>query len=211
LRFLLFVEGKSEHKAIADFLRKWLNAKVGQNIGLQTVNLKGSGAFGRKILGKVSYHLGRDSKGEIVAAVGLLDLYGGADYPETKTSVQERYEWAVKHYEETVDDDRFRMFFAVHETEAWLLAEPGIFPQTVQGRIRKAWSQRPESVNFDHPPSDRLNDVYLSETRRAYRKVTDGTRLLGKLSPETVYERCPHFKCMLDTLLDLAKKALKEN
>jgi len=211
LRFLVFVEGKTEHQVIGAFMRAWLNGKLEQNVGVQTVNLKGRGAFQTKIAGRVDYHLKQDRHGDIIGAVGLLDLYGGAEFPPNKTTASERYEWGVQHYEDIVGHRQFRMFFAVHETEAWLLSDPSIFPHGVQDRVQRNCSSHPEHVNFDKPPAKWLNEFYLSATNKAYKKVTDGKNLFARLDAKVVYGKCPYFKRVLDEMLDLARKALKEN
>ena len=82
--------------------------------------------------------------------------------------MSERYEWAVNDFESKVGRG-FRMFFAVHETEAWLLSQPEIFPASAQERLEK-YKKRPEAVNFTKPPSKRIEEAY----DRKYRKTIDG-------------------------------------
>jgi hypothetical protein len=103
------------------------------------------------------------------------------------------------------------MFFAVHETEAWLLSQPGIFPAKVRERMQNAWAQRPEQVDFNDPPATRLDSIYLRALNRGYAKPVDGRNLFRDLDPDEAYAKCPYLKLMLETMLDLAKKALKEN
>jgi len=62
-------------------------------------------------------------------------------------------------------------------------------------------------VNFDNPPSKRLDSLYP----RGYKKTSNGANVLRELDPTAARDKCPHLKLMLDTMLDLAKSALKEN
>jgi hypothetical protein len=210
VKFLLFVEGKTEHRAIRDFISRWLNPRLSRPVGVHAADLKGTGRFEDKLRAKVLNYLRQDKSGEIIAMIGLRDLYG-AEFPAQETSVEDRYAWGVDHHQRYIGDPRFRMFFAVHETEAWLFSQPRIFPDKVRRRIKTPWTQRPEQVNFNDPPAIRLDSIYLAELNRGYVKTRDGANLFAQLDPEEAYVKCPHLKLMLDTLLDLAKKALKEN
>jgi hypothetical protein len=210
LRFILFVEGDTEANSLGAFFQRWLNPRLSKRVGIGVVNLKGN-RFARDLPNKVRYYVGRDRGNDVIALFGLLDLYKGAPYPADVCGADERYDWGVRHYEELVANNSFRMFFAVHEIEAWLLSQTDLFPRRVRGTIPDNWTQRPEHVNFDNAPAKRLNDAYLAQLNRSYRKITDGANLFRRLDVEVAYARCPHLKRMLDTMLDLAKNALKEN
>ena len=143
---------------------------------------------------------------DIVAVLGLLDLYGPDFYPEGKKTVRERYEWGVHHFEQKVGRDRFRMFFAVHEFEAWLLSDPEIFPRGVRNALPPKIA-RPEEVDFEEPPAKLLERVYKQATRRGYKKTTYGEQLFGKLAPATAVSKCPYLKAMAEEMHRLAAKA----
>ena len=207
MRFFLFAEGRTEQMGLGGFLAQWLNARLSQRVGVRVVKLGGSGEFRKAIAQKVAFHLARDTGGEVIAAVGLLDLYEGAAYPPDRTSAEDRYEWGVRYYQVLVGNERFRMFFAVHETEAWLLSDPGIFPSVIGEGIRREWAAAPEGVDFDDPPAKRLRGVYRTALRKKYRKVADGVRLLRRLDPQVAYEKCPYLKRMLDEMLRLARES----
>jgi hypothetical protein len=113
--------------------------------------------------------------------------------------------WAKTELERRVGDVRFRQHFAVHETEAWLLSDPNVFPASVRTRIQDV-AHRPESVNFQQPPSKLLQALYKGGGRD-YKKVTDGSILFGKLTPDSAYAKCPHLALLLDDMLSLAKAA----
>ncbi len=41
MKFVLFVEGYTEKKAIAAFLKRWLDPRLSQPVGIQTVRFDG--------------------------------------------------------------------------------------------------------------------------------------------------------------------------
>jgi Domain of unknown function (DUF4276) len=150
-------------------------------------------------------HLEGPKQSEIVAVIGLLDLYGPQFYPGHLTSAQERYDWGVAHFQREVGLDRL-MHFAVHEFEAWLLAQPEIFPREIMGNLPQRIAH-PESVNFGEPPAKLLDKVYKQTTKNGYKKTTYGKQLFLKLDPNTAVQKCPRLKAMLDDMLALARQA----
>jgi len=105
--------------------------------------------------------------------------------------------------ERKVDHPKFHQFFAVHETEAWLLSEPKIFPTAVKSAL-PAGTALPESVNFDEPPAKLLDRLYRSKLKQTYKKTTHGKQLFDKLDPVQAYAKCPRLKEMLDEMLEMA-------
>ena len=207
---VLLVEGAAEKKSVGEFIKRWLDARLSQRIGIQTVNMGGFGHFKNKAAKKARMHLDGPDKNRILAVIGLLDLYGpqASDfYPKYKQSVEERYEWAMKHFQNQVDHPRFRMFFAVHDFEAWLFSQPDIFPAEIQNNLPDNLNQ-PESINFYKPPSKMLDELYRSHRHKCYKKTVDGPKLFQKLEPSIAYDKCPHLKAMLDTMLDLARRSV---
>lgn len=200
MKFVLFVEGETEKKALPAFFRRWLNPKLSQPIGIQVVKFEGWPELVKDAPTKARMYLQQD---DVVAVIALLDLYGPTFYPDGRPGADERFEWAKKQLENKVGETRFRQFFAVHEVEAWLLSNPSIFPHEVRRAVEHK-SLRPETVNFDEPPSQFLKNVYKQHTGRTYKKVTHGTDLFDKLDPDKAYSRCPHLKQMLDEMLALA-------
>lgn len=130
MKFVLLVEGDTEKLAARDFMQRWLNPQLKKNVGIQVVRFQGYSELLRKIVQKTHAHLDGPRNEDIIAVIGLIDLYGPHFYPSHARTADERYEWGVQHIEKEVDRDRFRMFFAVHEFEAWLLSQPTIFPRT---------------------------------------------------------------------------------
>jgi hypothetical protein len=210
MRFILLVEGRTEHRVIGDFLGRWLNPQLRKRVGMDVVNLKNFGAFKNKAAERARDYLGGGEGRHVIAVIGLLDLYGpdrSDFYPLNKQSADERYDWGVAYFEQQVDNpSRFRMFFAVHELEAWLLSQPSVLPREVAERVARD-RRDPEKVNFNRPPAKMLRESYTQELHREYKKTVDGPRLFAQLDPETARQRCPHLKRLLDDMLALAKKA----
>ena len=143
---------------------------------------------------------------DVIAVISLLDLYGPTIYPPDRQSAAEREHWGKAHIEGKVDRQRFQHFFAVHETEAWLLSQPEVFPPGIQKVLPKK-ATTPEQVNFDEPPAYLLDRLYKQVNKRKYKKVVYGKQLFDKLDPNVAHEKCPMLRALLDEMLRLAKAA----
>ena len=207
MRFVLIVEGSTEQKTIANFLGRWLSPQLSQNVGFTVVNERGSSNLLRDLEKRANAHLNEPKQAEIIAIVALLDLSGAPlRYPGNVTTADQQYEWAKQHLEDRVGNQRFRAFFAVHEFEAWLFSHPAIIPSDVQNAVQ-ALSKRPEQINFNRPPSKRLDEIYRQSLRKTYKKTVDGRGLFSKLDPKVAAQQCPHLDAMLNKMLLLAQQA----
>ena len=206
MKFILLVEGKTERAAAAAFLKRWLDPQLHQPVGIQTVSFDGFADLVRKMATKAHMYLEGPQRGEIIAVIGLLDLYGPTFYPPDKTTAADRFAWGKRYFENEVNLEKFRLFFAVHEFEAWLLSQPDIFPPGIQTALRNKVTQ-PERVNFVEPPAKLLDRIYRQQANRSYKKTTYGKQLFAKLDPAVATGKCPHLKALLDEMLSLAKAA----
>jgi hypothetical protein len=206
LKFLLFVEGSTE-RALPDFLRSWLDARLPQRVGIKVVRFEGWRDYYDGIVKKVELSLSGKSGADVVAAIGLLDLYGPTFYPQDRKTAAERYAWGKRHLEEKVDQTRFHQHFAVHETEAWLLADPEILPREVSAALPGRCA-RPEEVNFEEPPAKLLARLYRAKLGKPYKKVIDGANLFQSLQPERAAAKCPALRALLEDMLRLATGAV---
>lgn len=207
MKFVLLVEGKTEKDTVAAFLKRWLDLQLTQPVGIQVVSFNGYAELASKMATKARLYLEGPKQEEIIAVVGLLDLYGPNFFPPELETAQKRYEWGVKHFRMEVNRDRFRMFFAVHEYEAWLLSDPKIFSPSVKSALPAKKIAQPEQVNFDEPPAKLLDKIYKQTTKRGYKKIVYGKQLFAKLDPATAVSKCPYLKTMLEEMLSLAKNA----
>ena len=206
MRFIFFVEGYTESKALPQFLKKWLDPQLPNPVGIQTVRFEGWPELVKDAPLKAKMHLCGPDKNEIIAVISLLDLYGPTFYPGKLKESKERYDWAKKDIEGKVNQSKFFQFFAVHEVEAWLLSDPNIFPVGVKRALPKKINH-PEMVNFNEPPAKLLERLYPLHVKRSYKKVVNGKKLFGKLDPGIAYNKCPNLKKLLDKMLYLARKS----
>ena len=201
MNLALFVEGPTE-RAIPAFLKRWLDPRLTRPVGVRPVRFQGSGDYMKSFAQRGKKDL---DSGGLIAVSGLLDLYGAdLGFPPNLTA-DAKYAWAKADLEHRVGHAHFRQHFAIHETEAWLLSDPSIFPAAIRDRLEAA-SSRPESVDFQEPPAKLLQKLYRTSGRE-YKKVVDGSALFGKLDPNRAYERYPHLRMLLDDMLSLAKSA----
>lgn len=205
----MFVEGKTEKNSIAEFVKRGLDPKLTQPVGISVVAFDGFGEYLSKVKGRVDRYLTGKQGQEIIAAIGLIDLYGPAIFPDG-LSPSQRATWGKTEIEQQVGHPRFKQYFAVHETEAWLLAHKEILPRNIMEALPSRCSQ-PETVNTNEPPSKLLGRLYQQHLNRPYKKVLDGKKLFLDCDPKIVAAKCPHFSQMLTDLEQLAREALQHN
>ncbi len=203
MAFILFVEGKTEKTAIAEFLKRWLDTRLSKPVGIKPVKFEGWAELVKDLPKKAGLYL---QKNDVIAVISIMDLYGPTIYTSKKTKARDRYKWGKQHLESKVNKDRYFHFFAVHEFEAWLFSDPAIFPAEIKKTI-SSLNKAPEDIDDDTPPAKRLNKLYQNTTGRNYKKITHGKDLFKKLDPNIAYEKCPYFKELLDKMLELAKAA----
>ena len=205
MKFILFVEGPTEAKALPAFFKRWLDPKLKQPVGIQAVHFDGSAELIAQAPSRAHKALNASSQ-DVIAVIALLDLSGLAlSLPGGFTEAEEKATWAKQQMESRVKDTRFRQFFAVHELEAWLLSDVTIFPKGLQGTFPEKVEQ-PEKVNFNEPPSKLLGRLYQKMNKK-YKKPVDGKALFDDLNPATAYQKCPSLKVLLDEMLALAQSA----
>ncbi|MBF0536840.1 MAG: DUF4276 family protein [Nitrospirae bacterium] len=202
MKIMLLVEGATEKKALPGFFKRWLDKKSSNKIGIDAVKIDN---IKIDLINRASNYL----KGhEVIAVIGIVDIYELKEIKRDGKDREEYYLYAKQEIEKRVGHEMFFQFFAVHETEAWLLSDPNIFPRQVQEAIRQELVKKngPESVNFDTPPAKLLDRLYRKELNRKYNKITDGNNLFTKLAPDTAYSKCPYLKQILDKLNDICEK-----
>ena len=202
MKFMLFVEGYTEKKALPEFLKRWLDPRLKQPVGIKIVRFDGWRDYYKSTPWRAKLHLNGPDRDDIVAVIGLLDLYGPTFYPENVTTVRDRYLWAKNEIESKVAHPKFRQYFAVHECEAWLLSNPGGLPPEVTRSLPR---KQPETINFHEPPKKLLQKLYREKLRDNYKEVTHGAELFAELDPNVAHGKCPRLGVMLDEMLSLAQ------
>lgn len=196
MKVILFVEGDTERAAVPDLLKRWADSRLPRPVRIAPVQFRGWANYAKDIATRAQLAL-RDPS---AIGIGLLDLYGPTFYPANVSTVRDRYAWAKAKFENDVGNERFVQHFAVHETEAWIFADPAILPAEVRSAVPGKAAQ-PEAINFEEPPSRLLTRLYRDRLKRRYQKIIDGAALLQRLSPDAVYKRCEHFRLLADDLL----------
>ena len=74
MRFVLLVEGSTERNVVPAFLHKWLDPKLSKAAGIQAVLLRGTRIV-RDMHRQARLSL-EDPRGDVIAVIALLDLYG---------------------------------------------------------------------------------------------------------------------------------------
>ena len=203
MRFILFVEGDTEREVLPALLKRAVEPELGKAVRVQPVNFHGWANLWRDVRQKADFYLrGPGHSPEVIAVVSILDLYGPDIYPDRLKTTRERMEWAKAEVEKEIAHPRFRQFFAVHELEAWLLAQPEIFPPELRKDIH-ALSSKPEEVNFNRPPKRQLNALYEQRLKRGYLPRVDGAKLFRLVNPEIIRSKCPLFREMTAELIRL--------
>lgn len=211
MKFFLFVEGQTEKSALTEFIKRWLDPRLPQPVRISPVNLKGIGNYLADIRDQIEFYLDRQLGAEIVAGIGLVDL-SGANFPAhvSRFSANEKAAWGKTELERRAGNPKFRQYFAVHETEAWLLAHKEVLPRNIMEALPSRCSQ-PEAINGIEPPSKLLGRLYQQHLNRPYKKVVDGKKLFLNCDPQIVAGKCPHFSQMLADMEQLAREALQQN
>src|SRR5438105_3888442 len=81
VKFLLLVEGSTERESLADFLRQWIDSVLEFPVGVSIVKFKGVGDYLTGIKSRVQLVMSGEARHEIIAVIGLLDLYGAPIFP----------------------------------------------------------------------------------------------------------------------------------
>jgi hypothetical protein len=184
-------EGDTEELAVRHFIVPQWNSDGGRSVGLKCINLDGK----IEKLGK--FARGHLDDQEVLAVFTLVDLQGmtkvshqSQDSFETK--IQRVRNWLNAQVNHT-RANRFFPHLCVHQTEAWILAEGHALAARLGDR-NIGPDPGAELKNFQNPPSERLNEIFLRIKRRRYNKITDGTPLFKAMQFGLVYNSCRHFR-----------------
>lgn len=110
---------------------------------------------------------------------------------------------AIAYLRGVVGEHRgFRAHAAQFDVEAWLLPYWDDICRRL-GISQAPPGPKPERIDLDKPPSQRLIDLYR-RARRDYNKPRDAAAILRGKDLTVSAARCPQFKAFLDSLLELA-------
>ena len=74
MKFVLLVEGYTEQKAIPAFLKRWLDVRLNQRVGVQIVRFDGWPELISDLPDRAQMYLESPKAAEIIAVIALLDL-----------------------------------------------------------------------------------------------------------------------------------------
>lgn len=201
-RIVVLCEGDTEELAIRHFVGRQWRVEGLENVGLKPVNLNGklenAGKFAEDYL---------DDR-EVLSVFALIDLlrmnrvrHRANDPLDVKVGrVRDWLRDRVIHPRRS----NFLPHVSVHEVEAWILAEGTALSQRLRDPGIEPDSQA-EERNFERPPSERINELFLRHRKTRYRKTIDGQPLFAKMSFKAVYESCPYFHRFYDDLRAAAR------
>lgn len=205
-RVIVLCEGETEEIALREFVRRQWNSEGLGLVGLETRNLHGhltkAGLFAKGYLDDPT----------VLAVFTLIDLQGmtlveHAPNDDVQTKVMRVQDWLHDEVQHPRSQD-FHPHVAVHETEAWILAEGSALARRLRCTTIHPDPQA-ELKNFQRPPSERINDLFRQhrhgQAKRGYQKIEDGTPLFKALPFEPVYSSCPYFRAFYDGLKQVAR------
>ena len=204
MRIVVLVEGETEKQVLRGFFRAWLKSQQITSVGLDCHSFDGCDHMENDLCDWVHDRLASRSGSQVCGIVGLMDLHG-PDFLEGDTP-RARYVFGQQHFTKHIQDDRFRMHFAVPETEAWLFGHSDVFDARILKRLPKHARSQPEQLRSPKLPAKLLNDAYEHVHNRSYQKVKDGKKLFEKCDPAVAADACPFLKELLADLLELARK-----
>lgn len=207
-QILLLVEGetergKAQQPTLPEFFHRWLDPQLpdGRKVGVKAHCFRGVNKYEKDFVQVTKDHL---DSGGAQFVVGLLDYYGlppsftqGAEGESVHARIRRATQFCVQQVPAGLRH-RFRQHFAVHETEAWLLSDPGLWNERVRTAIK---GRPPETINLAEPPAQ-----LLARCVKDYKKTTAARSKFPQLDPQRAYEACPYLRLLMHDLLTIARQ-----
>lgn len=204
-RIVILCEGDTEEIAINHFVRRQWEVAGLSEIGLDPINLDG------KLENVAKYARRYLQDPNIIAVFTLVDLYGmGRVQHKLDDDLVQKAQNVKAWFSEKLEDlpaemsHRFHPHVAVHEIEAWLLADGQCLAKRLKSKAIKP-DPHAETRNFEKPPSQRLKNLFKKHGRSNYYKLKDGTPLFKDVNFDAVYASCLYFKAFYDDLIFVAQ------
>jgi hypothetical protein len=204
-RIVVLCEGKTEDLAVRHFVARQWEAEGLASVGLDRRNLRGHfdrvGPFATNYL----------DEQDVLAVFTLIDLQGMklVSHPpndELDAKVRRVQDWLRNQVHQHARAHDFFPHVSVHQVEAWILAEGAALSRRLRD-LSIAPDPEAEVKNFQNPPSERINELFLrSGDKRRYQKIEDGERLFSKMSFQPVYNSCQYFRKFYDDLKAAARQ-----
>jgi hypothetical protein len=195
VKISLIVEGKTE-RAFAEPLRLFLNARLpGRMPKLDPHPCNGRIPTGNYLHQEVQRLLSGPRASD--AVIALTDVYTGTrEFQDARDAKSKMRSWVG-------EESRFHPHAAQHDFEAWLLPYwPKV--QQMAGHNKAAPPGRPEKVNHNHPPAERIREIFrIGKPGRRYVKWRDGLAILRGEDLLVAARACPELRAFLNTILTL--------
>ena len=104
MKFVLFVEGHTEQKAVPSFLKRWLDPKLRQPVGIKSVRFDGWAELVKDVETKALMHL---KSTDVIAVVSVLDPDGPTFIHRKNLTASQRQQWGKTYIEQKVGNARF--------------------------------------------------------------------------------------------------------
>lgn len=200
-QIVVLCEGDTEVWAVRGLLKRHLQSEGLTHVSLKPINLRGK-------LEDVDPFVERyERELKVAAAFTLIDLYGmgrvrhgPGDSLDTK--VARVLEWLNANVS-GIAPGFFHPHVAVHEIEAWILAEGASLARRLK---TSAVGPDPdaERKDFENPPKRRLNEMFRRYLHRRYEENRDGKALFEVMATGALYGTCHYYRVLYD---DLARTA----
>jgi len=190
----VYVEGPSDKLGLEALLRNEIRDWRQRGIGLRLLPLGGKGNVLGEIGRRTRLALATNHADHIFA---LIDLYPGhVDAESLRQELRQRVEpqWHA----------RFHAHVAVHDFEAWVLANKEQLSKRLGVATLHGFNS-PETVNDQKPPAERLKELFIRH-KRTYQKEVDGPAILRRTTPAVISDQCPNFQLFYKDLLTCAEK-----
>ncbi|MBN2290382.1 MAG: DUF4276 family protein [Candidatus Glassbacteria bacterium] len=201
-RIIVLCEGETEVIAVREFIkRKWEENGL-RSVGLIPIDLRGQ-------LGNLhdkAERFCRDEKN--IAVFTLVDLheFKGVDlrgFGPLTEKIGAAKKWLKNDFETRVLE-KFHPHLAVHETEAWILADGEALANRLRNRgIRPR--RNAEKIDDQNPPKKILDELFKKYRKHEYRVLIDGAPLFKKMDFTRVYGSCPNFREFYEDLKSAAQ------
>lgn len=207
MRVWVYVEGRSDDLALKALWNDWIEELNKNGWGIRIIALKDKTKYFELIGNRVAEKLITESRDLVV---GLPDLYPNISYAETKyqhhglsdiQSLQERL--VSKSLERKVSApklnshlDRFYASALKHDLEMLLLAAEKNLLERLNSGKKGQWIRPPENQNQNRPPVRVIEELFLRDRKKAYRKTIDAPAILKSANlQEVLFDRNGHSKC----------------
>lgn len=198
MKVWIFVEGKSDVRALSALWSGWKQQLREKGWGIQLISLENKSNYFRKIGPRAIEKLVHDTRDLVV---GLPDLYPNRDYANTEykhDSLEELRDVQTRLVKQSLQkrwadvDSHIVRFYASalkHDLEVLLLAATS----QLQSRLKVSnrpdgWRQPPEEQNQNKPPKKIVEELFQRHLRRSYREIVDSHAILSNADLREVAE-----------------------